>query len=523
MQKIFRKWMIFIMSVVTLIILVINTWMKAKSLEKTQYDDYVNKLNQTIDIMGNNSVELKIIEDNLNEDYMVRCRAAAFYIEDLDSDFLHIQQLKELAQTINVDEIHVINEEGIIEFSSVEQYVDFNMYSGDQSRSFMELAEGKMEGESFIQETMPNSSEGVVMKYVGVICGDGKIVQVGFKPVREMEAKQRNTYEYIFQKFPTAQGGEYFAIDIETDTILGHSNTAVSGNAYAGHSYEKMRQCTEGKFMDMENGERKYVVTKEYGNVLLGIAGPAKEMYMAVFKSTLKTAILLVCSMFVVIFALNLLLKRIVVDGVHEILDDVSDITSGNLDTVVHVGGNPEFVELSGGINIMVDGLHYENNHDYLTGLCNYKYFKNISAAKLAKLKEGELFSVVMLDLDSFKQINDTYGHDIGDRYLREFAAALGRMPEDHCYVARRSGDEFSMCIFGYRKKAEIDGLVHELEHLVAQKTVRLPNEEKTVIGVSGGYVVTDNSSETLEALMKKADEKLYMIKKGGKGSIGEY
>lgn len=171
----------------------------------------------------------------------------------------------------------------------------------------------------------------------------------------------------------------------------------------------------------------------------------------------------------------------------------------------------------------MVDGLHYENNHDYLTGLCNYKYFKNISAAKLAKLKEGELFSVVMLDLDSFKQINDTYGHDIGDRYLREFAAALGRMPEDHCYVARRSGDEFSMCIFGYRKKAEIDGLVHELEHLVAQKTVRLPNEEKTVIGVSGGYVVTDNSSETLEALMKKADEKLYMIKKGGKGSIGEY
>ena len=64
MQKIFRKWMIFIMSVVTLIILVINTWMKAKSLEKTQYDDYVNKLNQTIDIMGNNSVELKIIEDN---------------------------------------------------------------------------------------------------------------------------------------------------------------------------------------------------------------------------------------------------------------------------------------------------------------------------------------------------------------------------------------------------------------------------------------------------------------------------
>ena len=194
-----------------------------------------------------------------------------------------------------VDEIHIINEEGCIKASSVEQYVDFDMYSGEQSSSFMKLAEDRNEGESFVQETMPNSSEGVVMKYVGVICGNGKIVQVGFKPVRELEAKQRNTYEYIFQKFPTSRGSEYFAIDIETDTILG----------------------------------------QEYGNLLLGLAGPANEMYVAIFGSTLKMAMLLFCSMLIMIFALNLLLKRIVVDGVYEILSDVSDITSGNLDTVV--------------------------------------------------------------------------------------------------------------------------------------------------------------------------------------------
>lgn len=422
-----------------------------------------------------------------------------------------------------VDEIHIINEEGCIKASSVEQYVDFDMYSGEQSSSFMELAEGKNKGESFVQETMPNSSEGVVMKYVGVICGNGKIVQVGFKPVRELEAKQRNTYEYIFQKFPTSRGSEYFAIDIETDTILGHSNIALSEIADEGHSYEKMRQCTEGKFIDMQNRERKYVVTKEYGNILLGLAGPANEMYVAIFGSTLKMAMLLFCSMLIMIFALNLLLKRIVVDGVYEILSDVSDITSGNLDTVVHVGGNSEFEELSRGINIMVDNLHYENNHDHLTGLCNYKHFKNISAAKLAKLKAGELFAVVMLDLDSFKRINDTYGHDIGDRYLREFATALDRMPEEHCYVARRSGDEFSMCIFGCREKAKINGLVHELERFVSQNTVRLSDEEETVIKFSGGYIVTDNLSETLEELMKKADEALYIRKKGGKGSIEEY
>lgn len=89
--------------------------------------------------------------------------------------------------------------------------------------------------------------------------------------------------------------------------------------------------------------------------------------------------------------------------------------------------------------------------------------------------------------------------------------------------MARRSDDEFSMCIFGCREKAKINGLVHELERFVSQNTVRLSDEEETVIKFSGGYIVTDNLSETLEELMKKADEALYIRKKGGKGSIEEY
>lgn len=527
MQKIFRRWIVLIMSMATLLAIVINTWMKGEALEQERYKDFTNKLHQVVTIMENNNTELKNIEDNLDMDYMVRCRAVAFYFykEESGENDLNVSCLQTLAEVFDVDEVHLINEDGIIEASSVEQYVNFDLYSGEQGTSFMELAKSKEEGESFVQETMANSAEGVIMKYVGVICEDGKIVQVGFKPFRELEAKERNTYGYIFEKFPISKDGEYFAIDRETGMILGHSNMHLSGTADPYHSYERMLQCVGGKFLKMENGEVKYVVTMEYGNVLLGLAGSGKEIFLGILMSTVKTAVQLICVMVIVILALNQLLKKVVVNGVHEILDDVSDITGGNLDTVVRVGGNPEFEELSRGINMMVEGLQYENNHDHLTGLCNYKYFKNIAGVKLANIKEDELFAVVMLDLDSFKQINDTYGHDTGDRFLREFAAILNRMPQEHCYVARRSGDEFSMCIFGCREKAEIDSLIRRLEELISCGTVKVSDTVEIAIRISGGYVVTGHSSKSmdLEELMKKADEALYRRKRGEKGSIEEY
>lgn len=146
-----------------------------------------------------------------------------------------------------------------------------------------------------------------------------------------------------------------------------------------------------------------------------------------------------------------------------------------------------------------------------------------MSSAKLAQLKDGELFAVMMLDLDSFKQINDNYGHDIGDRYLRKFAVALSRMPEEHCYVARRSGDEFSMCLFGCSTRSDISRLVHLLETFVQEEPIRLSDTIEMTIKFSGGYVVTDHISEPLEKLMAKADEALYRRKKGKKGGIDEY
>ncbi|MFR5011764.1 MAG: diguanylate cyclase domain-containing protein [Acutalibacteraceae bacterium] len=60
---------------------------------------------------------------------------------------------------------------------------------------------------------------------------------------------------------------------------------------------------------------------------------------------------------------------------------------------------------------------------------------------------------MVMLDLDGLKSVNDTYGHESGDIYIRETAVCMKGIPEDHAIVGRRSGDEFFILLFGYEDR----------------------------------------------------------------------
>lgn len=91
--------------------------------------------------------------------------------------------------------------------------------------------------------------------------------------------------------------------------------------------------------------------------------------------------------------------------------------------------------------------MQYENTHDPLTGLYKLGHFKQLAERHLRELPKGKVCAIVMLDLDHFKSINDTFGHDAGDRYLQGFSDVMQSMPKEHILSARRSGDEFCMMI----------------------------------------------------------------------------
>ena len=167
--------------------------------------------------------------------------------------------------------------------------------------------------------------------------------------------------------------------------------------------------------------------------------------------------------------------------------------------------------------------LHYENTHDSLTGLCKFPYFKQLASEILENMPKDQICAAVMLDLDYFKSINDTYGHDVGDTYLQSFSAVMQSMPEEHFLTARRSGDEFCMMIFGCCSREEIISHLDRFYEALQNHPAPLGPNQSKIISASCGFAQTSDSFSSIHQLLSQADEALYDIKRHTKGRYGEY
>ncbi len=358
-------------------------------------------------------------------------------------------------------------------------------------------------------------------------------------------------------------------------------------------------------------------------------------MLQKLWKNVLAALFYLLFIEAAVILLLNYLVKRKVINGIHDIIENLTAITKGNLDTIVAVGGNREFEKLSTGINTMVKSIlnlsdrisaiieisgiplavfeyerginhvfttsglsdllelpaskaaelyknsdlfdwyirkivenpiegeqdifklhdkkyirihmsesaegylgiitdvtkdvlekkqmHYENTHDPLTGLYKMGYFKQLAEKYLQKLPKGKICAAVMLDLDYFKLINDTFGHDAGDKYLQGFSGVLQAMPKERVLTARRSGDEFCMFIFDCEDKSEILRYLDLFYEKLEQSEIILSDTQSKMISASAGFAWTSDAQTDLSELLSHADEALYEVKKDTKGYYKEY
>ena len=224
MQKIFTKYMVIILTAAIFLILFINFLFRWHMLEDQQFSTFHIKIEQIIHMLENNQMELELMNENLNVDYLTRAKAAAYVLDRQEEVVMDVSQMQYLAKLLNVDELHFIDENGMIASASVREYIGMNMADYEQTRPFLAILESDDEEAYLIQDAQPNAAAGKIMQYIGVARRDkGGFVQVGFEPDRLMEAQSRNTYDYIFTKFPTDVGEEFFVVDCGTGKVLGHS------------------------------------------------------------------------------------------------------------------------------------------------------------------------------------------------------------------------------------------------------------------------------------------------------------
>ncbi|MEI7815820.1 MAG: EAL domain-containing protein [Desulfuromonadales bacterium] len=168
------------------------------------------------------------------------------------------------------------------------------------------------------------------------------------------------------------------------------------------------------------------------------------------------------------------------------------------------------------------DQLYYQANFDALTGLPNRHYFQNYLELQLELLnRENQFLTLMVLDIDNLKYVNDTFGHEFGDNLIKEISRRLEAVCGHECVVSRFVGDEFTIIP---PLSNDADDSKNRAEQIrCAMNDVFTVKGTDIIATASIGVVVYPEDGESVESLLKNGEAAMYQAKKEGKNAISFY
>ena len=160
----------------------------------------------------------------------------------------------------------------------------------------------------------------------------------------------------------------------------------------------------------------------------------------------------------------------------------------------------------------------YQALHDPLTGLPNRELFRRNAEEALSRARAGEHGALVLVDLDHFKEVNDTLGHHAGDELLQVVAQRLGESVRTDDTVARLGGDEFGMILPGHGHREDTVELLARVRRELGREMVL--DDATLIVEASFGVCFYPDDATTVEGLLQHADAAMYQGKHGPTGVV---
>lgn len=360
MKKIFTKNLCIYMILALVVTVVAIFSLQTVIISKDNTESSHEKLELVKEKLKSNQEEIDNLVDNLGENSLAKTKAFADMIS-MDTSIINDKKmLNQLKEDLAVNELHVIDEHGIITHSTVDEYVGFDMGSGEQSAAFLKIIDDP--SIVLVQEPQLNAAEGILMQYVGVARQDAKgLVQVGIRPEVLEKVLEGTAVDVVLKDIEFGSTGYIFAVDKESGNIEAHKNSNLIEQPLEKAGL-KISGPSEGKAKF--DGVDGYYVVEEYDGMYLGTFMPSKEYYSQRLNQTLVVSI----SMFVIFLILLIMINRMVdkkiVAGINRIADSMKEIANGDFDVTVNEMGNQEFEVLSTSINKMVESICMKMNEN---------------------------------------------------------------------------------------------------------------------------------------------------------------
>lgn len=173
--------------------------------------------------------------------------------------------------------------------------------------------------------------------------------------------------------------------------------------------------------------------------------------------------------------------------------------------------------------SILYKKIQEAAQRDSLLDICNRKYFYELVEKEQKKNGNLKNFAIVMSDLDNFKHINDTFGHQFGDKVLKTIVATMKESLRETDIIARYGGEEIIIFLSGDRSKDETIAQIEKIREQIEKKDINYNDKLNCNVTVSFGIGFSfddKNCFLEIDRIIKQADDKLYVAKRTGKNKV---
>jgi len=623
LKKRISHYMYLITCILVVLILLILLCIQVLTEQNRAYHDATRTIQQIESLLLENQKEATEAEEEYRQTCIHNAEIMTRIIGNSPDILNDSEELKQIATSLEVDEIHIFNTDGYIFAGTHPQYYGLTFDSGEQITFFKPMLEDK--SLQLVQDIMPNTAEGKPMQYSAVWTEDGKyIVQVGMEPIHVLKATEKNELSHIFSHFRVNPNADYYAINKESRVIIGSTNLNMVGLSAEsiGIKISQMQKHKKG-FHAKLNDTWFFCVFEQSGNNYTGRVIPTKNLYQRIPATLFFLSLSLIVVAFVLAQTVIIYMNNFVVKKIEELNRKLKSVANGNSEEVFDVDGSVEFVRLNRYIKLMVKnlvdsnkkmsyalsktnmhiGIYEYGNHrkklqyteyipiifsltkeqmeyysneptefqdflshikenpinsdediykygeryirleeiesgdeifgvamdvtsqtikrmkieeerdiDTLTGLYNRRGLDNRLAQLFSNPDKLGYSALFMIDADGLKGINDTYGHEKGDLYLKKIGESISSVDAKYKIASRQGGDEFVLFLYGYENEEELATAIQAVENIRDNRLVAIDHEIRIPMRFSLGYCIIEDDFDYL-ALLKIADERMYQNK----------
>jgi diguanylate cyclase (GGDEF)-like protein len=363
-------------------------------------------------ILNENQKDLNKQKKEYRQTCIDNAQAVAYSLQENPDALYNIDELKKIAQYVEVDEIHIFNKQGVIISGTHPEYYGYSFDSGKQLSFFKPLLSNQ--NLQLTQKIMENTASHIKMQY-SALWSENKefIVQVGMNHENASKATKKNQLSYLFKLFRVNNEAQYYAINSKNHKIVGTTHRHIGDVASSiGLKDTQIKEAKNGFFTEID-GQLSYCVSKKIKNNYIYCIIPVRVLFKEVPKNCLE---MIVCLIIISILFRLLIIKYIrvyVIDSINQINHQLSKISKGQLDEEVSINNSLEFQKLSHYINEMKQSLLVNNKKmDYILTQTNqligfYEYNQKLNTLYLS---DGfkEIFSLNSQQCTQFKEdIND--------------------------------------------------------------------------------------------------------------------